>query len=99
VWLLYRYRPFIEYQCVAVVQIQAISRVAKYVLFFLSDYLLRLGLFLVSSIILFYDVSNSDYRQTSFHATVMFLKKLYKLQLCKLNTKFPLKKNSVFHGD
>jgi len=82
---------FTEYQGTAFVQIQAISRVAKYV-FFLSEYLLRLGLFLMSSIILFYDnVTISDYRQVSFHARIMFLKKLYKFTLCKLNTKFPFK--------
>jgi len=58
--------------------------------FFLSDYLLILGLFLMSSIILFYDnVSISDYRQVTLYARVIFLKKSYKLKLCKLNTQFP----------
>ena len=40
--------------------------------------------------ILFFDnVSISDYRQVSLYARVLFLKKSYKLKLCKLNTKFP----------
>ena len=82
---------FTEYHGMAFVQIQAISRVAKYI-FFLSEYLLRLGLFLMSSIILFYDsVSISDYRHVPFYARVMFLKKSYKLKLCKSNTKFSFK--------
>ena len=57
---------------------------------FLSDYLLSLGLFLESSIILFYDnVSISDCRQVSLYARVIFLKESYKLKFCKLNAKFP----------
>ena len=73
----------------AFVQIQAISRVAKYV-FFLSEYLLRLCLFMMSSIILFYD-NVTNYRQVAFYARVIFLKKSHKLKLFKLKTKFPFK--------
>jgi hypothetical protein len=38
---------------------------------FLSEYILRLSLFFMASIILFYEsVSISDYRQVSFYATL-----------------------------